>query len=348
MAAKKQKKRAAKKFSWATLPKEQLLDLRICDLGLFLEKSPVMARIKRLYKEYEKQHLQFQPHFWLSDDWFCPDHIPGVAIPFFLAHPKLQKLERSFIMEVEGGDYHSCMKLLRHESAHALANAYKLVERKDWRKIFGNPNSAYHDSYLPKPYSKRYVINLPGWYAQSHPHEDWAETFAVWLNPASDWRHRYADWPALKKLKYVDNLMNELREKRPRIRNKKIDHPVDKIRTTLREYYDDKMQRYGIDHAVFFDVDLRRLFATHEEAPKSGKASDYIRSIQNPVMEIVQRWTGEYKYRINEVLQDMISRCDELDLRINKAHKFMFSEITSCLTMLVMNKLHSGGFNISR
>ncbi|WP_455219770.1 putative zinc-binding metallopeptidase, partial [Kaarinaea lacus] len=176
--------------------------MRICDLELSLEHSPIMQRVNRLNKELEKQDLQFQPHFWLSDDWFCPDHIPGVAIPFFLAHPRLQKLERSFVMEVEGGNYRWCMKLLRHETAHAIANAYKLTERKDWRKTFGNPQSRYHDSYLPKPYSKRFVINLPGWYAQSHPHEDWAETFAVWLNPNSDWRHRYDNWPALKKLQY--------------------------------------------------------------------------------------------------------------------------------------------------
>ena len=348
MAGKKKTKKSVRRFSWAKLPKDQLLDLRIRDLDLTLEKSPVTQRIQRLYKDLEKQGLTFKPHFWLSDDWFCPDHIPGVAIPFFLVHPRLQKLERDFIMEVEGGNYRSCMKLLRHETAHALANAYKLVERKDWRHVFGNPNSAYHDSYLPKPYSKRYVINLPGWYAQSHPHEDWAETFAVWLDPASDWRHRYADWPALKKLQYVDKLVAEIRNKRPLLRNKRTEYPVNKIRITLREYYEDKMQRYGIDHAVFFDIDLRRLFATREEAPRAEKASHYIRNIQNPVMEIVQRWTGEYKYRINEVLHDMINRCDELDLRIDKNHKNMLPELTSCLTMLVMNKLHSGGFNLSR
>ncbi|WP_455209442.1 putative zinc-binding metallopeptidase [Kaarinaea lacus] len=348
MSPKKRPKKSGQNLHWTTLPKEKILDMRICDLGLTLESSPVMRRILRLYNELEKQGLQFRPHFWLSDEWFCPDHVPGVAIPFFLAHPRLQKLERDFVMEAEGGNYRWCMKLLRHESAHAIANAYKLVERKDWRKIFGNPDSTYHDSYLPKPYSKRYVINLPGWYAQSHPHEDWAETFAVWLKPNSDWRHRYANWPALKKLHYVDNLMQEIRDKRPALRNKKTDHPVHKIRVTLREYYKDKMQRYGIDHAEFFDIDLRRLFATHEEAPKSEKASHYIQSVQNPVIDIVQRWTGEYKYRISEVLLDMIKRCDELDLRISKTRKDMFPEMTACLTMLVMNKLHSGGFNITR
>ena len=41
-------------------------------------------------------------------------------------------------------------------------------------------------------------------YAQKHPDEDWAETFAVWLE-GGPWRRRYRDWQvALAKLEYVD------------------------------------------------------------------------------------------------------------------------------------------------
>ena len=348
MKSKKTSKNHSATIRWTRLSKENLLKLRLCDLKLSINGSLIEPKINRLYKELDKKYIRFKPHFWISDDWFCPDGIPGVAIPFFLVHPKLKKLEKDFVMEVEGGEQRWCMKLLRHESAHAIANAYKLTQRKDWRKVFGNPNSAYHDSYVPKPYSKRFVINLPGWYAQSHAHEDWAETFAVWLNPDSQWQSRYANWPALKKLQFVDQLMEEIHDKKPLIWNKRIDHPLEKIRITLDEYYQDKMQRYGIDHAEFFDIDLRKLFATAEEASRADKASRYIRQIKKPVMDIVQRWTGEYKYRINEVLQDMIKRCDELDLRLDEKHKDMFPEMTSCVTMLVMNKLHSGGFNISR
>ena len=56
------------------------------------------------------------------------------------------------------------------------------------------------------------MLNLANWYAQSHPIEDFAETFAVWLRPGSRWRSRYADWPALRKLEYVDALMQEVDE----------------------------------------------------------------------------------------------------------------------------------------
>lgn len=348
MATKKHKTKPITRSSWPRLAKDNLLQLRICDLGLTLENSPIVPRISRLYRELERQRLPFKPHFWLSDDWFCPDDIPGVAIPFFLVHPRLKKLEREFMKDVEGDRYHACMKLLRHETGHALANAYKLTKRRDWRKMFGNPNSTYHDSYLPRPYSKRFVVNLPGWYAQSHPHEDWAETFAVWLTPNSEWRKRYRSWPALKKLCYVDELMKEIREKRPIITNKRTEYPVEKITITLSEYYQDKTQRYGLDSPEFFDFDLRKLFVSGEEAPTAQKASRYIRHVRRPTMDIVQRWTGEYKYRINEVLQDMIKRCDKLNLRVDDSKEDMLPDIASCVTMVVMNKMHSGGFNLSR
>ncbi len=328
-------------------PKERLLDERICDLGLELAGTTLQGGIDQLYRELTRRGLEFQPHFWLSDEWYCPDGVPGVAIPFYLAHPRLRRLEQEFILEVEGGDRTWLMKLLRHETAHALLNAYRLDKEREWRRHFGRPNAPYPDTYLPKPYSKRFVMNLPNWYAQAHPHEDWAETFAVWLQPGSDWRNRYRNWPALKKLEYVDALMNELGHKRPRLRNRREVLPVTKIRMTLREYYDEKLKRYGSDSPEFFDRDLRKLFSDAPEHARHEKASHYIRRVRNDVMDVVERWTSEYRYRISEVLKDMVKRCDELGLRVARDDESMKPEMVACLTMLVMNKLHSGGFHIS-
>ena len=333
---------------WSRLSKDRLLDMRICDLSLSIDNSPLTSRIEQLYRELQRRDLDFRPHFWLSDEWYSPDGVPGVAIPFYLAHPRLIRLEHEFMLEVEGADRCWCMKLMRHETGHALANAYQLTQRRDWRKLFGNPNTAYHDTYLPQPYSKRFVMNLPNWYAQSHPHEDWAETFAVWLNPQSDWKRRYRNWPAIKKLRYVDTLMRELQQKRPVLRNKRTEQPVEKIRTTLRDYYEDKITRYGMDSVEFFDIDLRKLFVAVDTPDKGGKASRHIRKLKKPVIEVVERWTGEYKYRINEALKDMIKRCDELDLYVAQDECELMPEMTACLTMLVMNKLHSGGYYLSR
>lgn len=348
MSSAKSRQPAKLTSTWTRKTKEALLDMRICDLGLRLEHSAVEPHIQRLYRELQRKQLHFRPHFWFSDEWYCPDGIPGVAIPFFLAHPKLKQLELDFMLEVEGGDPHWCLKLLRHETGHAILNAYKLGSDRDWRQLFGNPNAAYRDTYLPKPYSKRFVLNLPGWYAQSHPHEDWAETFAVWLDPHSDWRHRYQNWHALKKLQYVDKLMQQLANKTPMLRNKHREYPVEKIKITIRQFYEEKRQRYGMDSPEFFDVDLRRLFCEAQRLPQGQKASRYLRCAAKPILHIVERWTGEYKYRINEVLSDMIKRCDELALRADPEDLNLLPNVTACVTMLVMNKLHSGGFHLAR
>jgi hypothetical protein len=346
-APKKSKKTAAQGlYPWARWPKDKLLDTRLCDLGLRIAGSSLEPRIQQLYRELEQRGFTFLPHFWLSDEWYCPDGVPGVAIPFFLSHPRLRRLEHEALLEVEGGTRDWCMRLLRHETAHALLNAYQLQERRDWKRVFGRPNATYPDTYLPKPYSKRYVLNLPNWYAQAHPHEDWAETFAVWLRPKSDWQRRYRNWPALKKLEYVDELMREIRDTRPRLRNRYQDCPVEKIRTTLREYYAKKIERYGSDSPEFSDRDLLKLFSSDPVHAQNEKASRYIRRAYKDIIDIVERWTAEYKYRINEVLKEMVQRCDKLDLRVARDDQEMKLEMIAFLTMVVMNKLYSGGFRI--
>lgn len=332
--------------AWWKLPKEKLLALRLCDLNLRLEGSPIKRCLRQLYRELRSRGLRFRPSAWLSTEWFTPDGVTGVAIPFFLAHPRLRALEREFMLEVEGGNTEWCMKLLRHETGHALLNAYQLHRRRDWREQFGRSSAKYPDTYLPKPYSKRFVIHLDNWYAQAHPHEDWAETFAVWLKPRSDWRTRYAGWPALKKLEYVDRLMREIGGRRPLRRNQRPVEPVHRLKQTLGEYYADKQQRYGADRPEFLDRDLKRLFSDAPEHRANEKAWHYLRRVRGNIIDIVGRWTSEYDYRINEVLKEMTERCRELDLRVARDDAAMKEELIACLTTLVMNKLHSGGFHI--
>ena len=336
-----------KPYHWARWPKDKLLDMRICDLGLHISGSPLEPRAQQLYHELERRGFEFRPHFWLSDDWYCPDGVPGVAIPFFLSHPRLRRLELESVMEVEGGTHDWCMRLLRHESAHALLNAYQLHERRDWKRVFGRPNTPYPDTYLPKPYSKRYVLNLPNCYAQAHPHEDWAETFAVWLRPKSDWRRRYRNWPAIKKIEYVDQLMLEIRGKRPRLRNLREEYPVEKMRITLREYYTDKVARYGYDSPQFLDRDLQKLFSNNPEYAPNEKASRYLRRNRDDILDVVERWTGEYKYRINEALKEMVRLCDKLGLHVTREDQEMKPEMVAFLTMVVMHKLYSDGYSIN-
>ena len=327
--------------------KRQLLATRICDLPLDVKHGQLGTRIQQLYTELQQQQFRFKPHFWLSDDWFCPDGIPGIAIPFYLAHKKLLKLERDMTLDVEGGDSQWCMNLLRHETAHALLNAYQLDKRKDWQKVFGNPAKTYPTTYWPRPYDKRFVLNLPNWYAQSHPHEDWAETFAVWLRPNSDWQQRYEHWPALKKLQFVDQLMGHIYNKSAKLKSRKTEHPISRITITLQEYYRDKLQRYDADGPEFIDRDLYKLFGHPKKASTAESASAFLLRTKKDIIESVENWGGEYRFRIDRTIRHMAKRCDQLGLQLYWKEEKVIIELVACLTMLVVNKMIKDGFHIS-
>src|SRR5689334_16787230 len=298
---------------WASWPDEKLLDLRIAQLGVTIEGSVLESRIAELQRELDARGLLFQPHFWLSAEWFSPDGVPGVAIPFYLAHPRLEKLERSQMLEVEGGTPEWCLKILRHEAGHAIDNAYKLRERLRRQQIFGPSYIQYPEYYTPKPYSKSFVLHLDSWYAQSHPDEDFAETFAVWLTPNSEWRQRYAGWRALGKLEYMDSLMDSLRGATAPVQNPEEVDALSGLRSTLRQHYRNKRRYYGVDYPNFYDRDLRRLFSDAPEFANAMSAAQFINRIRRSVRRVVSGWTGIYQYTIDQVLEDMIARCRELN-----------------------------------
>src|SRR4051812_37092358 len=110
--------------SWTRMSDEQLLGLRFCDLKLKIERSPLARRVRRLYRELGKRHIGFRPHVWLSEEWFSPDGVPGIAVPFYLAHPRLERLERRMMRNVEGGSAERGMRILRHEGGHADGTAH--------------------------------------------------------------------------------------------------------------------------------------------------------------------------------------------------------------------------------
>ncbi len=333
--------------TWVDLPDEQLLDVRLCDLGLRLEQSPLAPRIERLYSELERRGIRFRPHCWFSDDWFSPDGTPGIAIPFYLAHPRLARLERKMMLEVEGGTEDWCMRILRHEAGHAIDTGYRLHRRTSWRKTFGRHSDPYPEYYRPKPYSKSFVLHLDLWYAQSHPSEDFAETFAVWMRPRSPWRTQYQGWPALKKLEDVDQRMEEIREKKPVVTSRKHVDSMRTLRKTLREHYDEKLSRYMVDQPHFYDRDLRRLFCLPTEGHRQPSAAAFLRRIRPELRKSVAHWTGEFQYTIDQVLAEMIDRCRDLDLRLDRPEQQAKRDALVMLTVQIMNYLHDGHHRIA-
>ncbi|MBN2293336.1 MAG: putative zinc-binding metallopeptidase [Pirellulales bacterium] len=329
------------------LSEDELLDTRMCDLGLHINGTWLEQRIHKLYTEMEMRGIKFRPHFWLSDEWFTPDGVVGTAIPFYLAHPRLMKLEGKQMLEVEGGTHDWCMRILRHEAGHTVDNAYRLRRRQRWRNLFGKASQPYPEFYKPKPYSKRYVLHLDMWYAQSHPVEDFAETFAVWLKSRSGWRTRYRGWPALKKLEYVDELIREVRDQKPRVTSRERVSTLRTLRETLREYYNRKRAHYGLDHPFFYDRDLQRLFSGRPDCTDLPTAASVLRRLRRDLRRIVSQWTGEYQYTIDQVLIEMIDRCSELGLRCDRSEAELKWDVLAMLTVQTMNYLHGGHHRVA-
>jgi hypothetical protein len=327
---------------WATWPDEQLLDLRLCDLGLRIEGTELASHIGQLFAELEAHNIRFRPHFWLSDEWFTPDGVPGTAVPFYLAHPRLARLELGQMLEVEGGTPEWCMRILRHETGHAIDNAYKLRRRRRRQQIFGKSSQEYPDHYVPRPYSRSFVHHLEPWYAQSHPDEDFAETFAVWLTPGVEWRTRYDGWPVLKKLEYVDEIMREIGPLPPLVTSHRRVDPLTRMRKTLRRHYGAKRARYGAEDPNAYDRVLRRLFSDAPAYSGNTPAARFLGRIRKEVRRTVARWTGEYQYTIDQVLDDMMRRCQELKLRLMSSEEQTKLDFTIVLTVQTMNYLHSG------
>ena len=327
-----------RRFPWEDLRDTELLDLPLRSLGVRVEGTWIDECLDDLHEDLARRDLRFRPHAWLSTDWFVPDNISGIAIPFYLAHPRLMKLERQQMLDVEGGTRQEMMMILRHECGHALDHAFGLGRERRRRELFGDPSKRYPEHYRPNPASRRFVQHLRLYYAQSHPVEDFAETFAVVIGSRNGgWRKRYAEWPALQKLEYVEELLEGLRGVRPRHVNRLRPDSLSTLGMTLREYYADKRERYVVSYPDIYDRDLRRLFSDDPKHRRRELASQFLRRNRTEIRRLVANWTGEYQFTLEQVLKDMIGRSRELKLRAAGPERRLKMEFAILLTAKTMD-----------
>lgn len=331
-----------KKINLNTVKHDYLLRLKISQLPLEIKHTYLADCIQRLYQELNFYNISFKPRCYLADEWFVPDREPIIAIPFFLAHPRLVKLERELMLEVEGATIADCMRLLRHECGHALNYAYKLYRRQSWQSVFGNFSQPYSDSYNFRPYSKNFVQHLEGYYAQSHPDEDFAETFAVWLTPKFDWRRAYRGWRALDKLNYVDRLMGKIAGKPPLVSRGRRYCQLSTLRLTLKNYYLRRRKLYAEDFPDFHDSNLKRIF--QKKAKGMLAADKFIRQYRQELIDSIAAATVEKKYTINDLLDTLIQRCAQLQLTIKDSPEVSLINLSVYLAVLVANYQHGGRY----
>lgn len=321
-------------LEWTT-QRAALLGQKISDLGLNIRGSRVERLVSQLYDELAARGLKFRPPVYLSDQWGCPDGTPLIGVPFYLADPRLERIEREMSLSVE--DDKESMRYLRHEAGHAFNYAFRLHERAEWQSRFGSFSRPYRDRYKANPFSREHVRHILAWYAQKHPDEDFAETFAVWLTPGLDWRQQYEGWPVLEKLAYVDRLMTEIAEADldPVVPGED-DLPVEAMRYSLAEHYADEDERVPVEDERQFDVDLRQIFVQVDDAPAGEPAHLFLARHYREIVTRTAFWTSERPSVIRSLIDVLQRRTELLGLRVGTLEAATLIELTSFATAVVM------------
>lgn len=289
-----------------------------------------------------REGICFQPKIYLSDEWGCPDRVPIIGVPFYLVDPELSRLEGQLTgFDVE--DDAEVMKYLRHEAGHAFNYAYRLYCRKKWRRTFGRFSQPYGDDYQLVPFSSSYVRHIEGWYSQKHPDDDFAETFAVWLTPHSDWRKRYANTPALTKLLYVDQAVRTYGKRKPVVIDEKLDTPVQEMAMTLDTWYRTRRASSQIHLTLnpILNSDLQTLFPM-----KHGQsATNFLRLHRKQLIRDVNQWTGISRKLVTALVDELADRVQSLGLKIEpKQTSVQAMKLSAFVTTLAMNYLCFGQF----
>ncbi|MES1244650.1 MAG: putative zinc-binding metallopeptidase [Acidobacteriota bacterium] len=323
----------------------------IRDLGLRIEGTPLEPVIAEFREELERAGIRrVRPRFYLSSEWGVPFGTVAIAIPFYLASPRLTALHAERTGHVEGLGRADLLRYLRHEMGHVVSYAYKLYEDEDWVKLFGSMTQPYREEYRPEPFSRRHVRHLPGWYAQKHPDEDWAETFAVWMTPGFDWRAEYAGWPVvLEKLEHCDRVLAGLADREPPVTDDELDEDVGEIQYSLDQYYGamsgEEELPPGLDGALrsIFE-DLGRPEDLSTDAPRRP-AADLIRRLARDLPADVYRWTGHFPERTRAILEGLARRAEELR-QVYPADRETPAVValTTLVTALAMNHVHTGTY----
>lgn len=324
----------------------EVLAQKISELPLRIEGTILENKINQLYKELEDKGLVFRPSCYLTDEWGCPDGIPIIGIPFYLADNKLSRIEEEYTENLETEE--EIIIYLRHEAGHAFNYAYELYDTEEWHTVFGPFSRPYVEDYKPNPLSKKYVKHMQGWYAQKHPDEDFAETFAVWLTPGMNWKRKYAGWEALKKLEYIDRMVKEFGSQQPKTAELEQDEPVSDLKESILEYYE-RTTRKGYPKIIsqlgtILDGDLREIFEASAEATYKP-AHEFILANRHTFRNSVHYWTGTSIQLIRSLIQFLAERARKAEIFYDPAKEQQYLlQFSAFLLTLAMNYRYTDRF----
>jgi hypothetical protein len=327
---------------------QKLLQSRVCDLTLKVEDT-LFDCLAQVTGELRAKGITFIPGYYLGDDDFwTADRATSVNVPWYLANALLWQLVNDHLFEWSRDEV---LMYLRHESGHALNYAFEMWKRKDWTQTFGEFRRPYRDVFSSNPWSRDYVryLHRAGMYhyAQKHPDEDFAETFAVWLDPASRWRRRYKNWQvALAKLEYVDRIIDVERVCRGTPPNQRAGKRLgyEAVKETVAEYLD-------IAHIVDPDLveyrrDLLEIFPRRSESARSQQsalsAARFIQQHQHVLIDKIGGWIGNSDRRIiSHFLRQLQALCTYEHLVVPESQRNdKLVDLTIVATWHVLDGIH--------
>jgi len=337
---------------------QKLLSTRICDLDLRPEGT-LAECVEQVIGELRERGITFVPAYYLGeDDFWTADRAVSVNIPWYLANPTLWRLVNDHLFEYSREEV---LMYLRHEAGHAINYAFELWRRRDWTQTYGDFRRQYRDVYNPNPWSRDYVryLHRAGMYhyAQKHPDEDWAETFAVWVDPASHWRRRYRDWQvALAKLEYIDRIIGIERACRGTPTNVRLGLrvPYTEIKETVAEYFDigDTLDQDLLEYRK----DLLDIFPRRPPRPRAlgirqratsqtvsaQSAARFIQQHQSVLVDRISRWIGDSDKRvILRFLRQLQALCTHEHMVVPDARRTeKLVELTVVATWHVLDGIH--------
>lgn len=275
---------------WQDLTDAELLQVRLCDLELSLAGSWVERVFRQVQGELRRKGLAaLDPKIWISSNWFSPDGFRGFAIPFFLLHPRLALLQEQAVGEAEGANWEWCARLMRHELGHVLENAYPKIPASPLREgLFGSNKQLYPKSYVPRMHAGGFVTHLGAGYAQAHPAEDFAETFAVWLTPGSPWRSRYQGL-AREKLLALDVLIRDFVQRYPAKGISRSFEPIGQDKRTLGRYLREENRKQKAFSAEMQNRIVRTGLRKLLQSTKGDSSSATLEALWREEREVIRR-----------------------------------------------------------
>lgn len=323
--------------------KYKLLETRICDLDLKFD-GLILKLMRKVAAELRGRGIKFRPEYYYGTGWGCVEGSVSIEIPFWFGSKGLRQIENELNL---GGveTENEILMGLRHEIGHAILYAYRIDRDREWGRLFGNMKKVYRDYYIYNPWSKRHVRHLPDHYAQKHPDEDWAETFAVWLKPRSNWRTKYRKTPVRRKLEYVETVMGEIRNMEPLVEKTDRDEPIEDVRMTVAEFYKVNLEsRLDRDDLYGYVEDIKSIF--YYNGGRSNSYRDawkfvhkYAPLIENKVVQWIYYADRE---KLRKHLSQIEGVCRTYKLKIRKGDELeKMSELTVLLTYNIVYDLYS-------